>query len=339
MNHIGWKLVWCCESCHKSQSNNLRDALLDICRKVGAELICLKKAAKFAAWSSSLSHYQRFALLTDWREAKPCVEAFAEGAIPFTIIIYCDSVQSFRRASAWVSQLDPKFGGHAHVCSGISDLEPVLLQEISLFYSGMDNLRHTRVEMIKKSLDFETITSNGIVPQYPMKWQSPFSASDRHSNIKAPIRIEVGSDKENQCQRWDVDASTPIKIEAVESAAEQHCMVCGGTFGVLDSILFTCRHRYHYTCADFLQEKASSEIPVRSTECHICLPVCSDMLRTGRCENKFTCTENHDKVALALWRISKGPNHVPRSMFELSSGLYDGINDGYGFSLFQSMSF
>eukprot|EP00427_Karlodinium_veneficum_P015927 CAMPEP_0169125758 /NCGR_PEP_ID=MMETSP1015-20121227/35068_1 /TAXON_ID=342587 /ORGANISM="Karlodinium micrum, Strain CCMP2283" /LENGTH=228 /DNA_ID=CAMNT_0009189341 /DNA_START=43 /DNA_END=729 /DNA_ORIENTATION=+ len=123
------ELVWCSENCYRSQTEELRKLLVAIAQKYDTELVCLKKVDRYIAWLSSPSSFQRhYTLLTDWREAKPCVQAFTEGAaaVPVAMFVYCDNALTFRRASAWARKLDPKLG-RVHVIFDVSDLEPALL--------------------------------------------------------------------------------------------------------------------------------------------------------------------------------------------------------------------
>jgi len=72
-------------------------------REAGALLICMKKASKFAAW---LECKQRppLVLLTDWREAKPCLQAAADQPVqnqPAITLVLCDVPAQYERAEAW----------------------------------------------------------------------------------------------------------------------------------------------------------------------------------------------------------------------------------------------
>jgi hypothetical protein len=121
-----WELVWCSEHCHKSENAGLRGEIAAVAEKCDAELVCLKKAAKYASWSSTACK-RPFALLSDWREAKPCVQEFDNGTAPIITFILCDTAQTFRRASSWARHLDSRFGC-VHVLSSIADLEPLLFE-------------------------------------------------------------------------------------------------------------------------------------------------------------------------------------------------------------------
>merc|ERR1719284_57455 len=69
-----WQLIWCHERCHKHDCDGKRAIIVNAAEESQASPVCLKKAAKYAAW---LEQAQRppYALLTDWREVKPCLDA------------------------------------------------------------------------------------------------------------------------------------------------------------------------------------------------------------------------------------------------------------------------
>lgn len=65
-------IVWCYERCHKEENLARRHWLMQAARNVGAKLLCFKKAKQFEHWVDQTEH-RRFILLTDWREAQPCI--------------------------------------------------------------------------------------------------------------------------------------------------------------------------------------------------------------------------------------------------------------------------
>lgn len=101
-----WRLVWCHERCHKHECEERRTAIGEAASDVGATLVCLKKAGKFATW---LTHApaQPFVLLTDWREVKPCMQAVAQCPAnrPALTVVLGELPQHFERASAWAQSL------------------------------------------------------------------------------------------------------------------------------------------------------------------------------------------------------------------------------------------
>eukprot|EP00427_Karlodinium_veneficum_P023046 CAMPEP_0169119226 /NCGR_PEP_ID=MMETSP1015-20121227/31435_1 /TAXON_ID=342587 /ORGANISM="Karlodinium micrum, Strain CCMP2283" /LENGTH=203 /DNA_ID=CAMNT_0009182075 /DNA_START=127 /DNA_END=738 /DNA_ORIENTATION=+ len=163
-----WELVWCSEHCHKNGNVGLRGEIAAVAEKCVAELVCLKKAAKYASWSSSECK-RPFALLSDWREAKPCVQEFDKGTAPIVTLILCDTAQTFRRASAWARHLDSRFGC-VHVLSSIADLEPLLFET---FRSLPEEADHNSLQAIANAH-----SGGEDVPQ----WKSPWDVS-----IKTPV--------------------------------------------------------------------------------------------------------------------------------------------------------
>jgi len=113
---LRWRVVWCHERCHKRESEDLRRELGEACRAVGASLVCLKKAGKFADW---LHGGQRngsrkptpYVLVSDWREAKPCMDFLARdhpSSRPLLTVLLCDERRHFERASTWAHSLPPR---------------------------------------------------------------------------------------------------------------------------------------------------------------------------------------------------------------------------------------
>lgn len=102
-NHCWWRLVWCHERCLKQECDVRRQAVSMAAREAGALLICMKKASKFAAWLASKQR-PPLVLLTDWREAKPCLQAASEQPLqnqPAITLVLCDVPAQFERAQAW----------------------------------------------------------------------------------------------------------------------------------------------------------------------------------------------------------------------------------------------
>jgi hypothetical protein len=126
-----WHLIWCHERCHKHDCDEKRAVIVNAAEESQASLLCLKKAAKCAAW---LEQAQRppYALLTDWREVKPCLQA-AELHPPrnqpvFTVVL-CELPKHYERASAWAQAL-PARNDPVRICRDIGLLKG-LLQELA----------------------------------------------------------------------------------------------------------------------------------------------------------------------------------------------------------------
>lgn len=98
-----WRLIWCQERCHKSDQESWRRALSQAASERGAVLHCLKKGSKFAAWlAHARARYGPFALLTDWREAKPCMQALKDlNRQAAVTVLLCPHPGPGERASAW----------------------------------------------------------------------------------------------------------------------------------------------------------------------------------------------------------------------------------------------
>ncbi|CAK0868992.1 unnamed protein product [Prorocentrum cordatum] len=100
-----WTLVWCHERCHKQGCDGERAAITDTVQDAGATLVCLKKATRFSSWMKQAGQ-SPYGLLTDWREAKPCMEAIetcSPSDRPAFLVVYCELPRCRERATAWAS--------------------------------------------------------------------------------------------------------------------------------------------------------------------------------------------------------------------------------------------
>jgi len=102
-----WRIVWCHERCHKREHEVRRKAIDEATREAGGLMVCRKKASQFDAW---LAHAQRppYVLLTDWREAKPCLGAVAQrhrNNRPMLTMVLCEGRRQCARARTWVQSL------------------------------------------------------------------------------------------------------------------------------------------------------------------------------------------------------------------------------------------
>jgi hypothetical protein len=126
-----WQLIWCHERCHKQDCDEKRTVIVTATEESKASLLCLKKAAKYSAW---LEQAQRppYALLTDWREVKPCLQAAAlhppRNQPVFTVVL-CELPKHYERASAWAQAL-PARQDPVRICKDVGLLEG-LLQELA----------------------------------------------------------------------------------------------------------------------------------------------------------------------------------------------------------------
>jgi hypothetical protein len=104
-----WRLVWCHERVHKQEREAERKAMSAAARKAGAKLVCLKKVGNFRTW---LSRKRRppYVLVTDWREAKPCLQAASvhpDWQRPCLMVVVAEHPRLFERASHWAAALPP----------------------------------------------------------------------------------------------------------------------------------------------------------------------------------------------------------------------------------------
>jgi len=96
-------LVWCNEHIHKPQCDAQRIAVSTAVAQAGARLLCLKKGAQFNTWAAFASR-PPFVLLTNWREAKPCIAAAQQHpwSYPVFTVVICEQHVQYMRARAWL---------------------------------------------------------------------------------------------------------------------------------------------------------------------------------------------------------------------------------------------
>lgn len=100
-----WKLIWCHERCYKAELSDFRLSLTEAADKAGYEVICFKKVTGFKKWIAEVA-IPPSVLLTDWREAKPCVEVLDKSQTTFkVVIVYVSDDKQLRAASKWAQAL------------------------------------------------------------------------------------------------------------------------------------------------------------------------------------------------------------------------------------------
>jgi len=114
-----WVLLWCCERCFKAERAEQLSALQVAVKDTGGEVVCFRKARFVAAWVDS-DVRPPFVLVTDWREAQPCLIALGEHSgtnRPLLMAVICDSARQLRRATAWARSADVGAVGALAVCT------------------------------------------------------------------------------------------------------------------------------------------------------------------------------------------------------------------------------
>jgi len=108
-------LVWCNEHIHKPQCDAQRIAVSTAVAQAGARLLCLKKGAQFNTWAAAASR-PPFVLLTNWREAKPCMAAAQQHpwSDPVFTVVICEQHVQYMRARAWLEN-DQRLAQHVQV--------------------------------------------------------------------------------------------------------------------------------------------------------------------------------------------------------------------------------
>merc|ERR1719277_1399187 len=111
----------------------------------GAGVVYLKKAKQFNTWIEKAPR-PVFALITDWREAQPCMQVLSQHQgqnRPITMIVVCDSHRQYNRAVEWAKYL-PSNLVEVHVCEKSSIPITLLAGLVRKCFACDDN--HLNVE-------------------------------------------------------------------------------------------------------------------------------------------------------------------------------------------------
>jgi len=94
---------------------------------IGACLRCFKKADHFGKWI--VKHKpELYALLTDWREIKHCVDTIDEQSVdgrPLFTVVFCADAKQQRKAQSWVSRLTCR-SDPVHILGDFASAEGIL---------------------------------------------------------------------------------------------------------------------------------------------------------------------------------------------------------------------
>jgi len=124
-------LVWCNEHIHKPQCDAQRIAVSTAVAQAGASLLCLKKGAQFSTWAAAACRAP-FVLLTNWREAKPCMAAAQQHpwSYPVFTVVICEQHVQYMRARAWLEN-DSRLAQHVQVVNDSACPRLLVLEMLS----------------------------------------------------------------------------------------------------------------------------------------------------------------------------------------------------------------
>jgi len=135
----GWTLVWCYEGSYKMASVEYRSAFISIAGRSGGCFRCFRKAKQFDQWS--LQQTKPFILCTDWREAKPCVQAMTHQARQnwaHSTIVICANEKQKGRAESWLSKLT-EWRATVHIEVGFSSIKEIVPSLLPGTLQAFDN--------------------------------------------------------------------------------------------------------------------------------------------------------------------------------------------------------
>mmetsp|Transcript_69653 Transcript_69653/g.201960 ORF Transcript_69653/g.201960 Transcript_69653/m.201960 type:complete len:346 (+) Transcript_69653:185-1222(+) len=101
-------VLWCNERACKPEHEGERSKMAEIAAKYNGSLLCMKKAKTFGSWAGrGGSKCDRYVLVTDRRELKPCLRILAQERCraPLAVITICDYEKSSQRIESWLNDL------------------------------------------------------------------------------------------------------------------------------------------------------------------------------------------------------------------------------------------
>jgi len=169
-------LVWCNEHIHKPECEAQRIAVSSAVAQAGARLLCLKKGAQFNTWAA-VAPRPPFVLLTNWREAKPCIAAAQQHpwSYPVFTVVICKQHVQYIRARAWLEN-DQRLAQHVQVVDDSACPRLLVLEMLSrLSRNGLPQMQH--------------VTRQPSSPTFAPS--SPTFASCIPRSIPAELQIEI----------------------------------------------------------------------------------------------------------------------------------------------------
>lgn len=106
MDAAPWRFVWCSERCFKDENLDRREKLGDFAQERCGKLLCMRKAKRFGHWLEAQKdeRFEPYVLLTDWREAKPCLKEIIEipqATQPTFMVVFCETQMLVKRVQEW----------------------------------------------------------------------------------------------------------------------------------------------------------------------------------------------------------------------------------------------
>jgi len=221
-------LVWCNEHIHKPQCDAQRIAVSTAVAQAGARLLCLKKGAQFNTWAAAASR-PPFVLLTNWREAKPCIAAAQQHpwSYPVFTVVICDQHVQYMRARAWLEN-DQRLAQHVQVVDDSACPRLLVLEMLSrLSGNGLPQMQH-----VTRQPSSHTFASS-----------SPTIASYIPCSIPAELQIQ-SSKPEGTChvlpcdkKKW-VNEPGSLNLPLVSSPADLlSCMFASASAAEVEQML------------------------------------------------------------------------------------------------------
>jgi len=221
-------LVWCNEHIHKPECEAQRIAVSSAVAQAGARLIFMKKGAQFNTWAAAAPR-PPFVLLTNWREAKPCIAAAQQHpwSYPVFTVVICKQHVQYIRARAWLEN-DQRLAQHVQVVDDSACPRLLVLEMLSrLSGNGLPQMQH-----VTRQPSSHTFASS-----------SPTIASYIPCSIPAELQIQ-SSKPEGTChvlpcdkKKW-VNEPGSLNLPLVSSPADLlSCMFASASAAEVEQML------------------------------------------------------------------------------------------------------
>lgn len=198
-----WHLVWCNEQCHKHALESLHQEIFEIVDRENGVLVRLKKAAGVGRWLSRAPRPD-FALLTDWREAKPCMQILDENddfRRPRMTLVYVHGDKQFKQASRWAAKLP-------------------------FFSESPVYIIHYSTDVLEFAKSISLILHAQANPKVPTILSEPNTREDGKEEFQAPVQISQPEGTGATCmlampqaQMWECQAVAQVCLDHVPLSA------------------------------------------------------------------------------------------------------------------------
>lgn len=119
MLRSSWRIIWCCETCHKDEQEAARTKMKESASTLRGDFSCFKKAQTYQSWL--FRAWEPHVLVADGREIKRCVDALIDAPRrkrPLLIAVLQGNPVHAARTRDWAASL-PAVDMEVHLVESI----------------------------------------------------------------------------------------------------------------------------------------------------------------------------------------------------------------------------